>query len=105
MKHEGGHMTIATSTNGGVRVRANDQGTPLHIAIERTELRREPQDLADSIVRLCREAATAAGLRRRAELERAGVGPDVLRAMRLPEPAAAPVPESDESVDTWLRRV
>ncbi|MCA0158311.1 hypothetical protein LB823_19105 [Tsukamurella sp. M9C] len=98
-------MTIATSTNGGVRVRANDQGTPLHIAIERTELRREPQDLADAIVRLCREAAATAGLQRRAELERAGVGPEVLRAMRLPEPAAAPAPDRDESVGTWLRRV
>ncbi|MBS4101182.1 hypothetical protein [Tsukamurella paurometabola] len=98
-------MTIATSTNGGVRVRANDQGTPLHIAIERTELRREPQDLADAIVRLCREAATTAGLRRRAELERAGVGPEVLRALRLPEPAAVPAPEADDAVGTWLRRV
>lgn len=98
-------MTIATSTNGGVRVRANDQGTPLHIAIEKTELRREPQDLADAIVRLCREAATTAGLRRRAELERAGVGPEVLRAMRLPEPVATPAREPDESVGTWLRRV
>lgn len=97
-------MTIATSTNGGVRVRANDQGTPLHIAIERTELRREPQDLADAIVRLCREAATTAGLQRRAELERAGVGPEVLRAMRLPEPAVAPAPDRGESVGTWLRR-
>ncbi|KXO89879.1 hypothetical protein AXK57_07190 [Tsukamurella pulmonis] len=98
-------MTIATSTNGGVRVRANDQGTPLHIAIERTELRREPQDLADAVVRLCREAATTAGLRRRAELERAGVGPDVLRAMRLPEPTEAAAPADDDVVGTWLRRV
>ncbi|NMD57818.1 MULTISPECIES: hypothetical protein [Tsukamurella] len=97
-------MNIATSTNGGVRVRANEQGTPLHIAIERTELRREPQDLADAVVRLCQEAATTAGLRRRAELERAGVGPEVLRAMRLPEPP--PVPSArDETVGTWLRRV
>lgn len=97
-------MTIATSTNGGLRVRANDQGTPLHIAIERTELRREPQDLADAIVRLCRQAATTAGLRRRAELERAGVGPEVLRAMRLPEPAAEPGAVSEDAVGTWLRR-
>ena len=102
---KGENMTIATSTNGGVRVRANDQGTPLHIAIEKTELRREPQDLADAIVRLCREAATTAGLRRRAELERAGVGSEVLRAMRLPEPVATAARESDESVGTWLRSV
>ncbi len=101
-------MTIATSTNGGLRVRANDQGTPLHIAIERTELRRQPQDLADAIVALCREAATTAGLRRRAELERAGVGADVLRALRLPEPPdppAVPPAGRDESVGTWLRRL
>ncbi len=98
-------MTIATSTNGGLRVRANDQGTPLHIAIERTELRREPQDLADAIVRLCRDAATTAGLRRRAELERAGVGPEVLRALRLPEPPEVAPPAHDDTVGTWLRRV
>ena len=100
-------MTIATSTNGGLRVRANDQGTPLHIAIERTELRREPQDLADAIVRLCRSAATAAGLQRRAELQRAGVGEEVLRAMRLPSPPpdTPAQPVADGSVDTWLRRV
>ncbi|BDH58942.1 hypothetical protein [Tsukamurella sp. PLM1] len=97
-------MTIATSTNGGLRVRANEQGTPLHIAIERTELRREPQDLADAVVRLCRAAATAAGLQRRAELERAGVTEDVLRALRLPDPAPPHVPH-DDAVDTWLRRV
>ncbi|GAA1098224.1 hypothetical protein [Tsukamurella spumae] len=97
-------MTIATSTNGGLRVRANDQGTPLHITIERTELRREPQDLADAIVRLCRDAATTAGLRRRAELERAGVAEEVLRAMRLPDPPA-PQERPDDAVGTWLRRV
>ena len=97
-------MTIATSTNGGLRVRANDQGTPLHIGIERTELRREPQDLADAIVRLCRQAATTAGLSRRAELERAGIGPDVLRAMRLPEPVTEPGATSEAAVGTWLRR-
>lgn len=96
-------MTIAMSTNGGVRVRANDQGTPLHIAIEKTELRREPQDLANVILRLCRNAAAAAGLKRRAELERAGVGEEVLRAMRLPE--LSPREPADDSVGTWLRRV
>ncbi|GAB3129286.1 hypothetical protein GCM10027289_11240 [Tsukamurella serpentis] len=105
-------MTIATSANGGLTVRANDQGTPLHIAIERSELRREPRDLADTIVRLCREAATTAGLRRRAELQRAGVGDEVLRALRLPQPPAEPdvstgtvVPQDDGAVGTWLRRV
>ncbi|WP_158636112.1 hypothetical protein [Tsukamurella sputi] len=97
-------MTIATSANGGLRVRANDQGTPLQIAIERTELRREPQDLADAIVRLCRQAAITAGLRRRAELERAGVGADVVRAMRLPEPVAEAEAVAEDVVGTWLRR-
>lgn len=97
-------MSIATSKNGGLRVRANDQGTPLHIAIESGELRREPQDLAAAIVRLCAEAATAAGLRRRAELEREGVTEEVLRALRLPEPAAGVPGDEDRPVGTWLRR-
>ncbi|WP_019202376.1 hypothetical protein [Tsukamurella sp. 1534] len=98
-------MTIATSRNGGVRVRANDQGTPLHIAIEAGELRREPHDLAGVIVRLCAEAATAAGLRRRAELDREGVGDEVLRALRLPEPAVTTTaPHDEQPVDSWLRR-
>lgn len=99
-------MNIATSTNGGLRVRANDQGTPLGIAIEASELRREPQDLADAIVRLCREASVSAGLKRRAELERAGVGEQVIAALRLPEAPPAPV-EADVASDghSWLRRV
>lgn len=98
-------MSIATSTNGGLRVRANDQGTPLHIAIESGELRREPHELAAAIVRLCGEAAVAAGLRRRAELERAGVAEPVIRALRLPEPPPrAAAAAADDTVGTWLRR-
>lgn len=98
-------MTIATSANGGLRVRANDQGTPLHITIEPGELHREPDDLAKAIVRLCGEAAMAAGLLRRAELERAGVAEPVLRALRLPEPPPRTATDTvDESVGSWLRR-
>ncbi|ADG79961.1 YbaB/EbfC DNA-binding family protein OS=Tsukamurella paurometabola (strain ATCC 8368 / DSM /CCUG 35730 / CIP 100753 / JCM 10117 / KCTC 9821 / NBRC 16120/ NCIMB 702349 / NCTC 13040) OX=521096 GN=Tpau_3377 PE=4 SV=1 [Tsukamurella paurometabola] len=98
-------MSIATSTNGGLRVRANDQGTPLQITIEPGELRREPQELANAIVRLCAEAATSAGLARRAELERAGVAEPVLRALRLPEPPPrTPSAVVDEGIDSWLRR-
>lgn len=98
-------MSIATSTNGGLRVRANDQGTPLNITIEAGEMRREPQELANAIVRLCAEAATSAGLQRRAQLEREGVAESVLRALRLPEPPArAPAAEPDDDVGSWLRR-
>ncbi|MFC7753918.1 hypothetical protein [Tsukamurella soli] len=93
-------------------MRANDQGTPLEVVIEQSEMRRGADALARDIVALCREAARTAGLARRAELARAGVGGRVLGYMGLPEPAApqdlscpsgSSVADDADPVQSWLR--
>ncbi len=101
-------MTVASSRSGGLRVRANEQGTPLEITIEPSELRRPPDTLAREIVQLCRDAARTAGLARRAELRRAGVGSAVLRYMGLPEPGdedrtGSSAGTDERPVESWLR--
>lgn len=96
---------MASSRSGGLRVEANEQGTPLRIGIEPGELRRGADALAADILRLCREASRSAGLARRAELEREGVGARVLAYMGLPDPDGADPGAGAEApvVDTWLR--
>lgn len=100
--------TYATSANrpGTVAVRANDQGLPVEIRVDRRELRYGAQSLADEILRLSRTAATQARVRRRIELAEAGVPADVLDRLGLPAPEAdslAAGDDADTAQDSWVR--
>lgn len=111
-------MVIASSRDGGLRLRLNEQGTPLDVQIDRRRLRRDPQALAADIVRLCREGTAAAGERRLAELRRSGVPEQVLDRMRAvlaapPSPGGGDPPRSgsalpggapSDSVPSWMGR-
>lgn len=101
--------TYATSTNrpGTVAVRANDQGLPVEIRVDRRELRYGAQSLADEILRLSHTAATQARARRRIELAEAGVPTEVLDRLGLPKPESADGPLAGDDTETgqnsWMR--
>ncbi|MEV0293222.1 hypothetical protein [Nocardia sp. NPDC050710] len=100
-----------TSRTGAISVRTTDQGLPLGISIEAAELRRDPQALADEVLRLCKNAANRAGLAQRAELEARGVTEDMLALWGLPTPEDVARQEIAEEQDyetepqSWLRSV
>ncbi|MFI9506342.1 hypothetical protein [Nocardia sp. NPDC052566] len=101
----------AASLSGSISVRTTDQGLPLGISIEPSELRRDPQALAAEVLRLCKQAANRAGLAKREELAAAGMTGDMLTLMGLPtrEEVARQEIAEEEEYDTeprsWLRSV
>ncbi len=101
----------ASSRSGTITVRTTEQGLPLGISVEPGELKRNPQELAADILRLCKQAANRAALARRAQFEQAGVDPAALRLMGLPtaeEVARQEQAEQEEyetEPDSWLRSV
>ncbi|MCX5044473.1 hypothetical protein OG921_14985 [Aldersonia sp. NBC_00410] len=105
-------VTHATSTNrqGTLAVRANDQGLPTDIRVDRRELRYGAEALAAEILRLSRSAALEARARRRVELAEAGITAEVLDRLGLPtrtevDQRLAAADDADLSPTTWMRRV
>ncbi|WP_378737221.1 hypothetical protein [Nocardia brasiliensis] len=101
----------AASRTGAITVRTTEQGLPLGISIDDAELKRDPQELAAEVLRLCKHAANRAGLARRAEFEAAGLSSDALALMGLPTPEQVARQEivEEEEYETeprsWLRSV
>ncbi|NEW39050.1 hypothetical protein GV794_17235 [Nocardia cyriacigeorgica] len=101
----------ATSRTGAITVRTTEQGLPVGISIERSELRGDPSALAAEVLRLCKQASSRAGLARRAQLEQAGVAEDMLALMGLPTAAEVADQEMADEQDyetepaSWLRPV
>ncbi|MBV7702562.1 hypothetical protein A5780_30990 [Nocardia sp. 852002-20019_SCH5090214] len=104
-------MSTATTRSGSIAVETTEQGLPLRISIEASELRREPAELAAELLRLCSRAADRAGLARRRQLAEAGLGSDLLALTGLP---TAEQVERQELIDeqeydtepqSWLRSV
>lgn len=104
-------MATATSKGAEISVETTEQGLPTALRVEPSELRRDPDELAGKILRLCRQAADRAGLARRAELEAAGLSSDVLALTGLPRPEDVAdrewVDEEEHEVEpqSWLRSV
>ncbi|MBU3064915.1 hypothetical protein KO481_25715 [Nocardia sp. NEAU-G5] len=73
----------AASWSGLISVETTELGLPLSVDVDRSELQRDPADLAAELVRLCGQAANRARLARRAELAEAGVTRDVLDRLGL----------------------
>ncbi|MEV4124620.1 hypothetical protein [Nocardia sp. NPDC049707] len=104
-------MSTAMSRSGSISVRTTEQGLPLAVSVEPEELRRDPAELAQRIVRLCKQAANRAGLARREQLVAAGLSSEMLALTGLPKPEdvarqeLADEEEYDEEPQSWLRSV
>lgn len=104
-------MASAASKSGRVAVETTDEGLPLKVKVEPSELRRNPDELASEILRLCRQAANRAGLARREELVKAGLDAHALSLTGLPKPEDVAeqewVEEEEYDVEpqSWLRQV
>jgi hypothetical protein len=77
-------QTSVQSSSGRITVRATDRGLPTALTIDRAELRRPPQELADEILALCRLSALHSQLGLRHELVEQGFDAAVLAALNLP---------------------
>ncbi|ATL65749.1 hypothetical protein [Nocardia terpenica] len=101
----------AESLTGAIVVRTTEQGLPTGISVERSELARDPAQLAGEILRLCQRSANRAGLARRAQLAAAGMTPEALALTGLPTEADVARQEIVEEQDydtepqSWLRSV
>ncbi|MFC3964561.1 hypothetical protein [Nocardia jiangsuensis] len=101
----------AVSHSGAIVVRTTEQGLPIGLTVEAAELKRNPAELAAEIMRLCRRSADHAGLARRAQLQQAGLAPEMLALTGLPTPEEvarreqAEEEEFDMEPRSWLRPV
>jgi hypothetical protein len=103
-------VSAATNRAGTVTVRATNQGMPVEVKIERSELRYGAAALAEEILRLCKLATLEAGAKRRELLSKHGMPNDILDRLGLPtrESAATEAEkfgEDDDTPKTWLRPV
>lgn len=74
----------AALRGGDIVVSATDSGLPLALRVRPDQLRRDPTELGDDILRLCRQAAGRAGLLRREYLSGIGVPDSALDLLALP---------------------
>ncbi|WP_194817360.1 hypothetical protein [Nocardia sp. XZ_19_385] len=102
-------MSTAANISGTISVKTTEQGLPLAISVEPGELRRDPTELANQILRLCRQAANRAGLARREQLQEAGLSSQALALTGLPKPEDVAAQEwveeeeYEEEPQSWLR--
>lgn len=92
------HSSSAASRDGAITVTTTEQGLPLAIRMDDTQLRRDPTLLAKDVLRLCKQSAQRAGLRRREQMREAGVATDIIDKFGLPKPEDV---AREEIVDDW----
>lgn len=100
----------ARSRSGALAVVTTPQGLPVAIRIDNSQLTKQPQALANEILRLCRQSAMVAGIRLREQMTAQGTASEVIDALKLPRPddlARAEHHDDDEADATasWLRSV
>jgi hypothetical protein len=100
------------SRTGTIAVVTNERGLPTALKIDRSELVRSPQALADEILALCQFSALRSQVAYRRELVRNGFDASVIRELGLPtEEQLAKAEEElvrDDEHDppaTWMRSV
>ncbi|MEU0540335.1 hypothetical protein [Nocardia sp. NPDC005978] len=104
------HFTMSSRT-GSVVVTTTEQGLPVGLEVERDQLRGDPDQLAGEILRLCAQSAARAGLERRAQLQAAGLAPEMLALSGLPtieevtRQEYVEEQEYDTEPDSWLRPI
>lgn len=100
----------ASLRGGEIVVTATDSGIPLSVRVTPAQLRRDPDDLGDEVLRLCRLAADRAGLSRRTYLTELGFSEQTMNMLGLPTPAAVErselVDEAERSYEprSWLEQ-
>ncbi|WP_282776041.1 MULTISPECIES: hypothetical protein [unclassified Nocardia] len=81
-------LTFSAATfSGSIKVRTTEQGLPVAIRVNPSELHRDPSQLAAEVLRLCQRSAARAGVERRKQLEEAGVSAETLQRSGLPTEA------------------
>ncbi|GAB11914.1 hypothetical protein GOARA_091_00320 [Gordonia araii NBRC 100433] len=104
-------MTTASLRNGALSVQTTEQGLPLAIKVDDSQLQRDPSLLAKDLLRLCQQAAVRAGLERRRALEEAGVPSEIVAQLGLPTADQAARQEirdeweDEHETTTWMRSV
>ncbi|MFC8042687.1 hypothetical protein [Nocardia sp. NPDC057353] len=94
--------------NGTITVRTTEHGLPLGVTLDPDQLRRDPDQLAAELLRLCRQSAARAGVARREQLREAGFTPEMLARTGLPterDVAAAEIiaeQEYETEPQSWL---
>lgn len=100
-----------SSRTGAIVVTTTEVGLPRAISVERDRLREDPELLAAEILRLCRQSATRAASARRAQLQAAGLAPELLALTGLPTTEQVTRQEYVEEQeyetepDSWLRPI
>lgn len=100
------------SRTGTIAVVTTERGLPTALKLDRSELARPPQELADEILALCQLSALRAQVAFRRELAGKGYTPSTLRQIGLPtEEDLARAEEElfgeddDDPPATWMRSV
>lgn len=101
------------SRTGTIAVVTTERGLPTALKIDRSELRRPPQDLAGEILALCQLSALRAQFAYRRDLADQGYPASVIRELGLPteedlaraEQELFGEDEDDEPPATWMRSV
>lgn len=103
-------MTTVASVDGKIAIKTTDQGLPLAVRIDPAELAgRNPEELAQKILRLCKRAADRSALAMRAELESKGVRREVIARIGLPTPEEVARRELQDELErgvepaSWVR--
>ncbi|MFI5779350.1 hypothetical protein [Nocardia sp. NPDC051570] len=100
----------AALRGGDIVVTTTESGLPLALRVDPGQLRRDPADLADDLLRLCRLAANRAGLTRRKQLSGLGMSDQSLDLLGLPTQDAVEQAELGDENDyefeprSWLDR-
>lgn len=95
---------VATNRAGTVAVRATQHAIPVDLRIRPDELRYGGARLAEQILALATEAATAARAQHRVELENSGVPSTILDRLDLPTREEAAAAEEDRTApSSWMR--
>ncbi|WP_067711985.1 hypothetical protein [Nocardia yamanashiensis] len=103
-------FTVSSRT-GAIVVTTTEEGLPVGLSVASDQLRGAPEPLAAEILRLCRQAATRAGMQRRAQLQAAGLAPELLALTGLPtveQVSRQEIVEEqdyDTEPDSWLRPI
>jgi hypothetical protein len=74
----------ASLRGGEIQLTATDSALPLTLGVSAAQLRRDPRELGDDLVRLCRLAAGRAGLARRSYLTDIGIPAHAVELLGLP---------------------
>lgn len=100
------------SPGGGIRVKTTERGLPTALDLAESELARQPMDLANEILALCRLSGMRLQVARRNALIRAGAGTGVIRTLNLATPEEMQrfrsesfgADEPDDEAETWLEQ-